>query len=150
MFWKFCAFFWVIPRRMNFICQSFGTRCVFHLHRWIGMKNGWGWGFWGIYRGKVFGLKIFESNNFQYKYPNILNPSHSSHLPAYEAGTECSETLAYTIQTPGNYPEESIQCTWYFSHIIYVGLQKGNLKPFNTSNTVVWTLYLGYTSLLTI
>jgi hypothetical protein len=23
--------------------------------------------------------------------------------------TECSETLAYQIQTPGNYPEESIQ-----------------------------------------
>jgi rhodanese-related sulfurtransferase len=23
--------------------------------------------------------------------------------------TECSETLAYKIQTPGNYPEESIQ-----------------------------------------
>jgi len=24
-------------------------------------------------------------------------------------GTECSETSAYKIQTPGNYPEESIQ-----------------------------------------
>jgi len=23
--------------------------------------------------------------------------------------TECSETLVYKIQTPGNYPEESIQ-----------------------------------------
>jgi len=23
--------------------------------------------------------------------------------------TECSETLAYKIQTPGNYPEESMQ-----------------------------------------
>jgi hypothetical protein len=30
-------------------------------------------------------------------------------LPAYEYGTECSETSAYKIQTPGNYPEESIQ-----------------------------------------
>ena len=29
------------------------------------------------------------------------------HLPAYEDGTECSETSAYKIQTPGNYPEES-------------------------------------------
>ena len=25
--------------------------------------------------------------------------------------TECSETSAYKIQTPGNYPEESIECT---------------------------------------
>jgi len=30
-------------------------------------------------------------------------------LPAYEDGTECSETSAYKIQTPGNFPEESIQ-----------------------------------------
>ena len=30
-------------------------------------------------------------------------------LSAYEDGTECSETSAYKIQTPGNYPEESIQ-----------------------------------------
>ena len=27
----------------------------------------------------------------------------------YEDGTECSKTSAYKIQTPGNYPEESIQ-----------------------------------------
>jgi hypothetical protein len=33
----------------------------------------------------------------------------SSHLPPYEDGTEFSETSAYKIQTPGNYPEESIQ-----------------------------------------
>jgi hypothetical protein len=31
------------------------------------------------------------------------------HLPAYEDGTECSETSTYKIQTPGNYPEESIK-----------------------------------------
>jgi hypothetical protein len=33
------------------------------------------------------------------------------HLPAYEDGTECSETSAYKIQKPGNYPEENIQHT---------------------------------------
>jgi hypothetical protein len=57
-----CAFFWVIPRRLNFICRRFGTLCLFHLHiclrRW----------------------------NRQY-----------------------SETSAYKLQTPGNYPEENIQ-----------------------------------------
>ena len=26
--------------------------------------------------------------------------------------TECSETLAYKIQTPGNYPEENVQHSW--------------------------------------
>jgi hypothetical protein len=30
-------------------------------------------------------------------------------VPAYEDGTECSETSAYKIQTPGTYPEENIQ-----------------------------------------
>jgi hypothetical protein len=46
---------------------------------------------------------------FSYKYSNILKPSHSSHLPAYEDGTECSETSAYKIQPPRNCPEERIQ-----------------------------------------
>ena len=36
-------------------------------------------------------------------------PSHSSYLSVYVDGTECSETLVYKIQTPGNYPEGSIQ-----------------------------------------
>jgi hypothetical protein len=31
------------------------------------------------------------------------------YLRAYEDGTVCSETSAYKILTPGNYPEESIQ-----------------------------------------
>jgi hypothetical protein len=33
-------------------------------------------------------VSIFKPNLFPYKYPNILNPSHSSHLPAYEDGTD--------------------------------------------------------------
>ena len=55
------------------------------------------------------GSGYFESNLFPYEYPNILNPSYSSYLPAYEDGTEYSETLACKVQTPGNYPEENIQ-----------------------------------------
>ena len=39
----------------------------------------------------------------------FLKPSHLSYRPAYEDGTECSDTSAYKIQTPGNYPEESVQ-----------------------------------------
>jgi hypothetical protein len=29
-----------------------------------------------------------KPNLFPYKYPNIFNPIHSSHLPAYEYGTD--------------------------------------------------------------
>ena len=33
----------------------------------------------------------------------------SSYLSTYEDGTECSETSAYKIHSPGNCPEESTQ-----------------------------------------
>jgi hypothetical protein len=55
VFWMLYAFFWVIPRRLNFLDTV------------------------------------------------IL------HLSAYEDGKVCSETSAYKIQTPRNYPEESTQ-----------------------------------------
>jgi hypothetical protein len=32
---------------------------------------------------------------------------------------ECSETSAYKIQTPGNYPEENIQCTMLFLSLYF-------------------------------
>ena len=61
----------------------------------------------GIYTGKEVWLssQTFSRINTQ----TFLKPSLSSHLPAYEDGIECSETSAYKLQTPGNYPEESIQ-----------------------------------------
>jgi hypothetical protein len=34
---------------------------------------------------------------------------NSSYLPAHQDGAEYTETSAYKIQTPGNYPEEGIQ-----------------------------------------
>jgi hypothetical protein len=37
--------------------------------------------------------------------------SFYTHLPAYEDGTECSETSARKLQTPGNYPKENIHHT---------------------------------------
>jgi hypothetical protein len=42
----------------------------------------------------------------------------SSYLPMKMEQRECSETLAYKFQTPGNYPEESIQQrNWYFPRV---------------------------------
>jgi hypothetical protein len=46
------AFFWIIPRHMNFIYQHFGPLCLFCLHSRVGMKNDWGRECWGIYTGK--------------------------------------------------------------------------------------------------
>ena len=35
MFCMLYAFFWVIPRHLEFICRRFGTLCLFHLHRQV-------------------------------------------------------------------------------------------------------------------
>jgi len=32
------VFYWVIPRRLNFICRRFETLCLFHLHRQAGKE----------------------------------------------------------------------------------------------------------------
>ena len=36
IFYLLYAFFWVIPQRLKFICQRFGTLCLFHFHRQVG------------------------------------------------------------------------------------------------------------------
>jgi hypothetical protein len=33
------AFFWVILRHLNFICRRFGTLCLFHFHRRVGLST---------------------------------------------------------------------------------------------------------------
>jgi hypothetical protein len=37
--YRLYAFFWVIPRHLNFICQHFGTLCLFRLHRQVWRQN---------------------------------------------------------------------------------------------------------------
>jgi hypothetical protein len=57
-------------------------------------------------------LRLFSSQNFfLYKYRNISQTYFilHTHLPMKVEQTACSETFAHKIQTPGNYPEESIQ-----------------------------------------
>jgi hypothetical protein len=58
----------------------------------------------------------FGSGYFRAKLSPIWIPQQFSNLvilqlPAYEDGTESSETSAHKIQTPGNYPEENMQHT---------------------------------------
>ena len=56
---------------------------------------------------KIYGIFIDVSriNNPTFSNPVFLH----TYLPMKMEETECSETSAYKIQTPGNYPEESIQ-----------------------------------------
>ena len=53
-----CAFFWVISRRLNFICQRFGTLCLFYLHRPVGMKK---WPVLFLSRTKIFVYCCFST-----------------------------------------------------------------------------------------
>ena len=60
---------------------------------------------WGIHTGKA----LAGAKPFPVRIPQHFSNLVILHLTAYEDGTECSETSAYKIQAPGNYPEESIQ-----------------------------------------
>jgi hypothetical protein len=111
------AFFWVIPWRLNFLYRRFGTLCLSHLHRqvgveWLGLRNV------GVFIREIVGstlspssywLRLFSSQPFPVWIPKHFSNLVILHLPAYENGTECFETSVYKIQTPGNYPEENIQ-----------------------------------------
>jgi len=55
--------------------------------------------------------RLFSSQAFSPWLPKLLSNLVIHHVPAHEDGTECSETSAYKIQTPGNYPKENIQHT---------------------------------------
>ena len=79
MFWMLYAFFWVIPRRMNFICRRFGTLSLFHLHRQVGVGMIRFEICWCIHTGKGLAQAIFEPNLFPYNTPTFLNLIHSTH-----------------------------------------------------------------------
>ena len=55
------------------------------------------------------GSCFFRAKPFPVTIPQHFSNLVILQLPAYEDGTECSETPAYKIQTPGYYPEESIK-----------------------------------------
>ena len=58
-------------------------------------------------------LGYFRAKPFPYDSPTFLKPSSFyTHLPASEDGTECSKMSAYKLQTPENYPKESIKQVW--------------------------------------
>jgi hypothetical protein len=63
---------------------------------------------WGVHTGE--GLARRQPKPIE-RIPQLFSNLVIIHLLAYEDGTECSETSAYKIQTPGNYPEENIQHT---------------------------------------
>jgi hypothetical protein len=61
----------------------------------------------------IMRLLIFSISNFRRVLHAVCfllgNSPAIIYLLAYGDGTECSETSAYKIQMPGNYPEENMQ-----------------------------------------
>ena len=58
---------------------------------------------------KVVCFLLGNSLASEFYMPTFRNTVCSIFIGAYEDGTECSETSEYTIQTSGNYPEESTE-----------------------------------------
>ena len=84
VFWMLYDFFWFIPRHLNFVCQCFGTLCLFHLHRRVGTKNDWVENVRVFIQEKVWlRAKPFPGWNLE-RYL----PCHSSYLPVYEDGKD--------------------------------------------------------------
>jgi len=58
------AFFWAVPRRLNFICRRFGT--LFYLHRRVGVKYDW---------IEKFGVFIQENVWLENSFEAIFRPN---------------------------------------------------------------------------
>ena len=67
-------------------------------------------------------------------FRNTLSHLHRRVGTYLDDGTKCSETSAYKIQTPGNYPEENIQHSQHGE----------SLKSRNTNDLVVCKLQIEY------
>jgi len=89
-------FFWVIPRRMNFICRRFGTHCLCRLRRSCKQEQ-------DLRRWRRQSVSKGRRIKFRRRGIFLLTP------PMKMEQTECFETSAYKIQTPGNHPTERIQ-----------------------------------------
>jgi len=93
-----CAFWWAIPRPLNFICRRFGTLSVSE-HC--------------LFRNTVcFGtLSVPEHCLFRNTvcFGTLSVPEHCQfRLWRWKRHTQCSKSLEYKIKTPRNYPVESI------------------------------------------
>jgi hypothetical protein len=64
--------------------------------------------------------RLLSSQTFSRWPPKLFSNLVIHHLSAYEDVTECSEMSAYTIQTPGNYPEENIQQSRNFTFLLLI------------------------------
>ena len=96
-------FFWVIPRRLNYMCWRFGTVCSIFIGR-VSNKDilsfRWLPGFW------ILCADVLE--HFVPPSKVVLTYPSCSH-DLWRCNRQCAETSAHKIHTPWNHPKERIQ-----------------------------------------
>jgi len=115
----FYAFFWVIPRRLNFICRRFGTLCLFRLHRQVGLE--WlGWEMLGYSYRKITVWPL-PSNGLPRHEPYLLHiPARGLHVGRYPP-------------LPALYPDPPLPC-----HPPSYWLRLFSSQPFSRMNTPIF------------
>jgi len=99
------AFFWVIPRRLNFICRRFRTLCSIFIGRWVRVEST------STYLPMKMEQSIPKRRRIKFRRRGITIfigrkvrvESTSTYLTMKMEQTEHSETSSCKIQTPGNY-----------------------------------------------
>jgi len=85
------VFFLVIPRCLNRICRSFGTLCLFHLHRQGGIPTClWRWNRQSVLKLRQVYLPACENETGRV----FWNFGRCTYLPVKMKHTECFETSA--------------------------------------------------------
>jgi hypothetical protein len=141
MFWMLYAFFWVIHQHLNFICRCFGTLCLFHLHRRIGVKHVHPPSYWlRLFLSQIFSIQIITLHSNLITLSNLV--ILYTYLPMKMEQTECFEMSAYKIQTPVNYPDDNYSSCQEISCLLW------NSKLFlscSQSGSAMWVSFNAHT-----
>jgi hypothetical protein len=98
-------------------CSNYSTECLKYI-KFASLKSQC----WDIkivclpFQLQFVAVYIFEPNILACRYSEFSTPVIlHTYPPMKMEQTVCSEMLAYKIQTPGNYPEESIHVQYLYS-----------------------------------
>jgi len=111
------AFFWVIPRRLKFICQRFGTLCLFHLHRQAPTCL-WRWNRQSVLKRRHINFRrrgITQKKAYN-KFIIVPSKSHSGRKFVICSLDYASKAINSTL---GNFPTKHL----YFSVICFLDNQ---------------------------
>ena len=124
VFWMLYAFFWVIPQRLNFMCQHFGTLWLSHLHR--PMKMGQSVPKHQHVKFRHRGITQKKAYNFVTSLPGNHTPNTAT-VWSQSCGTCVRRQLAHSLM----YNESFISLTTDVSQV----------SSLTQCHSTVWVLY---------